>query len=52
MKAIEESAKEAAKISRDNPMAPAPYIVKAENPDGLRPLGFCMVGNEHRLLIE
>ena len=52
MKAIEEAAKEAAKISRDNPMAPAPYIVKANDPDGLKPLGMCMVGGERRLLIE
>jgi len=52
MKAIEEAAKEAAKISRENPMAPAPYIVKANDPEGLKSLGMCVVGGERRLLIE
>jgi hypothetical protein len=54
MPAIEEAAKEAAKISRDNPMAPAAWIVKASDPngDGLKCLGMCMVGGERRLLIE
>jgi hypothetical protein len=52
MKAIEEAAKEAAKISRDNPMAPAPHIIKANDPEGLKPLGMCLVGGERRLLIE
>jgi hypothetical protein len=52
MPAIEEAAKEAAKISRENPMAPAAWIVKANDPDGLKCLGICMVGGERRLLIE
>jgi len=52
MKAIEEAAKEAARLNRDNPMAPAPYIIKYNDPEGLKPLGMCMVGGERRLLIE
>jgi hypothetical protein len=52
MQAIEEAAKEAAKISRENPMAPAPHVVKASDPEGLRCLGMCVVGGERRLLIE
>lgn len=52
MLAIEQAAKDAAKISQENPMAPAPYIVKANDPEGLKILGLCVVGGERRLLIE
>jgi hypothetical protein len=52
MRAIEESAKEASRLNRDMPMAPAPYIVKSDNTDGLRMLGITLVGDTRRLLIE
>lgn len=52
MEAIEQAAKDAAHISQDNPMLPAMHIVKANDPNGLRALGMCIVGNERKPLIE
>jgi len=52
MEAIEQSAKDAAHISPDNPMLPAPSIVRANDPGGLRTLGVAMVGGHRKPLIE
>jgi len=55
MRAIEESAKEASGLNRDVPMAPAPFILKADSvhsPEGLKQLGLVKVGESRRLVIE
>ena len=52
MEAIEQAARDAAHISQDNPMLPAMHIIKASDPNGLRALGMCIVGNERKPLIE
>lgn len=52
MEAIEQSAKEASHISQDNPMLPAAVVLRANDPSGLRALGYTMVGNHRKLLIE
>lgn len=52
MPAIEEAAKEASKISRENPMIPAMFVVKAHDLKGLRHVGMTIVGGERKLLIE
>lgn len=52
MDAIEQSAKDAAHISPNNPMLPAPSIVRANDPGGLRTLGVAMVGGHRKPLIE
>lgn len=52
MGAIEAAAKEAAQINPDNPMLPAPIIVKKDDYNGLHILGMTMVGNRRRPLIE
>jgi hypothetical protein len=50
--AIEEAVKEGRRISASGPMAPAQFIVKAQDPNGLKLLGLCTVGGERKLLIE
>jgi hypothetical protein len=52
MDAIEQAAKDAAHISPDNPMLPAPVIVKASDKEGLRALGIAVVGGVRKVLIE
>jgi len=52
MEAIEQAAKDAANISPDDPMLPAPAIVKASEPGGLRALGVAMVAGHRKPLIE
>lgn len=52
MEAIEQAAKDAAHISPENPMLPAPTIVRASEPGGLRALGVAMVGGNRKPLIE
>lgn len=52
MEAIEQAAKDAAHISPDNPMLPAPSIIKAGDPAGLRALGVALIGNQRKPLIE
>ena len=52
MDAIEHAAKDAAHISPDNPMLPAPTIVKATDKEGLRSLGIAVVGGVRKVLIE
>ncbi|QIW99664.1 hypothetical protein AMS68_005182 [Peltaster fructicola] len=52
MEAIEQAAKDASHISPDNPMLPARTILKLGEPEGLRQLGICQVGDQHKPLIE
>lgn len=52
MDAIEQAAREARGISPENPMLPAPSIVRATEAGGLRTLGVAMVGGLRKPLIE
>lgn len=52
MDAIEQSARDAVNVSPENPMLPAPTIVLATQPGGLRTLGVTIVGGQRKPLIE
>ncbi|RKF60131.1 Arrestin family protein 1 [Golovinomyces cichoracearum] len=52
MNAIEQAAKDAATVDPLNPMLPAPTIVKANDPNALRCLGWAIVGGLHKMLIN
>jgi len=52
MEAIEQAAKDAAHINADNPMLPAPLIVRTTDFNALHVLGLTMVGNTRKPLIE
>jgi hypothetical protein len=52
MEAIEQAAKDASHISPDNPMLPAPTVIRANDPAGMRALGYTLVGGNRKLLIE
>ncbi|KAL8792105.1 MAG: hypothetical protein Q9195_005280 [Heterodermia aff. obscurata] len=52
MEAIEQAAKDAANVRPDNPMLPAPTIVKLNDYNALHTLGMTMVGSTRKPLIE
>lgn len=52
MEAIEQAAKDARDVSPENPMLPAPVIVRASEPGGLKALGVAMVGGLRKPLID
>ena len=52
MEAIEQAAKDAASVRPDNPMLPAPTIVKTNDYHALHTLGMTMVGSTRKPLIE
>ncbi|KAI0997317.1 hypothetical protein K3495_g10868 [Podosphaera aphanis] len=52
MGAIEQAAKDAAMIDPQNPMLPAPTIIKANDPNALQALGWAIVGGLHKMLID
>ncbi|MCJ1311920.1 hypothetical protein MMC25_005593 [Agyrium rufum] len=52
MEAIELAAKDAAFINTENPMLPAPMIVRMNDPNGLHVIGMTMVGKTRKILIE
>lgn len=52
MEAIEQAAKDAASVQPDNPMLPAPSIVKLNDYNALHTLGMTMVGSTRKPLIE
>ena len=52
MEAIEQAAKDAAHINADNPMLPAPLIVRTNDLNAIHVLGLTMVGNIRKPLIE
>ncbi|MCJ1420977.1 hypothetical protein MMC32_007338 [Xylographa parallela] len=52
MEAIEQAAKDAVHINADNPMLPAPLIVRTNDYNALHILGMTMVGKERKPLID
>ena len=52
MEAIEQAAKDAALINPDNPMLPAPTIIRTQDWNALHVLGMTMVGNTRKPLIQ
>lgn len=52
MDAIEQAAKDASMVDPNNPMLPAPIIIRPGHKDALRSMGFEMVGGGRRLLID
>lgn len=52
MDAIEQSAKDAAHLSQDDPMLPAHTVVRANDPTGLAMLGIQIVGDQRKVVIE
>ncbi|KAL2044301.1 hypothetical protein N7G274_003006 [Stereocaulon virgatum] len=52
MEAIEQAAKDAGHIRPENPMLPAPTIVRVNDYNALHTLGMTMVGHERKPLIE
>ncbi|KAI9836456.1 MAG: hypothetical protein M1819_001488 [Sarea resinae] len=52
MSAIEQAAKDAAHVNAENPMLPAPTIIRPHDPNALSVLGMTMVGDQRKLLIE
>ncbi|CAF9939976.1 hypothetical protein IMSHALPRED_001704 [Imshaugia aleurites] len=52
MEAIEQAAKDAGNIRPDNPMLPAPTIIRVNDYNALHTLGMTMVGSTRKPLIE
>jgi hypothetical protein len=52
MKAIEQSAKDAEHINPENPMLPAPTIIRTGDYNALHTLGMTMVGTVRKPLIQ
>lgn len=52
MEAIEQAAKDASSVRPDNPMLPAPTIVRMNDYNALHALGMTMVGATRKPLIE
>ena len=52
MDAIEQAAKDAAHVDPTNPMLPACTIIKANDKDAYRALGWAMVGGQKKMVIE
>lgn len=52
MEAIEQAAKDAAHVDQENPMLPAPTIVRMNDYNALHTLGMTMVGHTRKPLIE
>ncbi|KAL9133011.1 MAG: hypothetical protein Q9175_005811 [Cornicularia normoerica] len=52
MEAIEQAAKDAGNIRPDNPMLPAPTIIRVHDYNALHALGMTMVGSTRKPLIE
>lgn len=52
MEAIEQAAKDAAHVDQENPMLPAPTIVRMNDYNALHTLGMTMVGQQRKPLIE
>ena len=52
MDAIEQAARDASHVRPDNPMLPAPTIVRMNDLNALHTLGMTMVGTQRKPLIE
>jgi hypothetical protein len=52
MEAIEQAARDAALVNPENPLLPLPKIVRVRDANALRCLGYGIVGNQSRPLID
>jgi hypothetical protein len=52
MEAIELAAQDAFHVNIENPMLPAPVIIRPNEPNALHCLGMTYVGGKRKLLIE
>jgi hypothetical protein len=52
MDAIEQAAKDASQVDPNNPMLPACTIIRANDKDALKVLGWTMVGGQRKMVIE
>lgn len=52
MEAIEQAAKDASNVRPENPMLPAPTIIRVNDYNALHALGLTMVGATRKPLIE
>lgn len=52
MDAIEQAAKDASHVDPNNPMLPACTIIRANDKEALRSLGWTMVGGQKKMVIE
>lgn len=52
MEAIEQAAKDAAMVNAENPMLPAPTVIRTHDYNALHVLGLTMVGTARKPLIE
>ena len=52
MEAIEQAAKDASHVNADNPMLPAPMIIRQHDHNALHALGMTMIGDIRKPLIE
>ncbi|KAL3422043.1 Arrestin family protein 1 [Phlyctema vagabunda] len=52
MDGIEQAAKDASLVDSNNPMLPACTIIRWNDKDALRAMGFTMVGGERKMVIE
>ncbi|KAH8601319.1 hypothetical protein B0O99DRAFT_502345 [Bisporella sp. PMI_857] len=52
MDAIEQAAKDASHVDPNNPMLPACTIIRANDKDALKALGWTMVGGQRKMVIE
>ncbi|TVY56380.1 Arrestin family protein [Lachnellula suecica] len=52
MDAIEQAAKDASHVDQNNPMLPACTIVRAQDKDALKSLGWTMVAGQKKMIIE
>ncbi len=52
MECIEQAAKDASNINPDNPMLPAPLIIRTNDYNALHVLGMTMVGSTRKPLIQ
>ncbi|RDW85671.1 putative arrestin protein [Coleophoma crateriformis] len=52
MDAIEQAAKDASHVDPNNPMLPACTIIRANDKDALRALGWTMAGGQRKMVIE
>jgi len=52
MDAIEQAAKDASHVDPNNPMLPACTIIRANDAEALRSLGWTMVGGQRKMVIE
>ena len=52
MEAIEQAARDAASVNPENPLLPLPKIVRVHDANAIRCLGYGIVGNQSRPLIN